>query len=102
GGATGTLATLHAATQTWRLQVFGSQGALEARGDTELAAYDLNGVVERKTFDAIDKERAELEAFATAVAKGDKFVIAPEEIVNVVAATEAVAASALTGKAVKV
>jgi predicted dehydrogenase len=102
GGATGTLATLHAATQFWRIHAFGSTGALEMRGDTELNIFDLNGLIERKTYDAIDKERAELEAFADAVADNVKFVIAPEELVNVVAATEAIAASARSGKAVAI
>lgn len=96
-GATGSLATLHAATQTWRLQAFGSKGALEMRGETELIASDLNGPVERVTFEALDKERAQLEAFAAAVAGGVKFVIAPEDIVNVVAATAAVAEAAQSG-----
>ncbi|MGH8749288.1 MAG: hypothetical protein ACREU5_09285, partial [Burkholderiales bacterium] len=101
GGATGTLATLHAATRFYRLAVFGSKGALELRGDTELDVYDLEGNVRRLQFDAVDKERAELEAFADAVAGGVKFVIAPEEIVNGVAATEAVVKSARSGKAVE-
>jgi predicted dehydrogenase len=99
GGATGTLATLHAATRFYRLHAFGSKGALELRGDTELDVFDLEGNVRRVAFEAIDKERAELEAFADAVASKVKFVIAPEEIVNVVAGTEAVAASARSGKA---
>ena len=70
------------------------------RGETELLAFDLAGNVQRIAYDAVDKERAELEAFADAVASGVKFVIAPEEIVNTVAVTEAVAASARSGKAV--
>jgi predicted dehydrogenase len=102
GGATGTLATLHAATRFYRLHAFGSKGALELRGDTELDVFDLEGNVRRVAFEAIDKERAELEAFADAVAGKVKFVIAPEEIVNVVAGTEAVAASARSGKAVAI
>jgi predicted dehydrogenase len=101
-GATGTLATLHAATHFWRIHAFGSTGALEMRGDIELNIFDLNGLIERKTYDAIDKERAELEAFADAVADNVKFVIAPEELVNVVAATEAIAASARGDKAVAI
>jgi predicted dehydrogenase len=99
GGATGTLATLHAATRFYRLHAFGSKGALEMRGDTELDVFDLEGNLRRVSFEAIDKERAELEAFADAAAAGVKFVIAPQEIVNVVAGTEAVAASARSGKA---
>ena len=70
GGATGTLATLHAASTTYRIHAFGSQGALEMRGETELNVYDLAGLTERLTFDAVDKERAVLEAFADAVAGG--------------------------------
>jgi len=102
GGATGTLATLHAASALYRIHVFGSQGALEMRGDTELNVFDLNGLTERLSFEAIDKERAELEAFADAVAGGVKFAIVPEQIVNVVAATEAIAASARSGEAVAI
>ncbi len=101
-GVTGTLATLHAASAFYRIHVFGSDGALEMRGETELNAFDLDGNLRRMTYDAVDKERAELEAFADAVAGGVNFVIAPEQIVNVVAATEAVAASARNGKAVDI
>ena len=101
-GTTGTLATLHAASALYRIHVFGSQGALEMRGDTELNVFDLNGLTERLSFEAIDKERAELEAFADAVAGGVRFAIAPEQIVNVVAATEAIAASARSGEAVAI
>ena len=102
GGATGTLATLHAATRFYRVHAFGSKGALELRGDTGLDVFDLEGNVRRLSFEAIDKERAELEAFADAVAGGVKFVIAPQEIVNVVAGTEAVVASARSGKAIAI
>jgi predicted dehydrogenase len=102
GGATGTLATLHAAARFYRLQAFGANGALEMRGETELRVYDLEGNVRRLEFEAIDKERAELEAFADAAAAGVKFVIAPEELVNVVAATEGVVASAASGRAVAI
>jgi len=102
GGITGMLATLHATSQFYRIHAFGSQGALEMRGETELNAFDLDGKVTRTTFDPVDKERAELEAFADAVANGVKFTVAPNEIVNVVAATEAVAEAARSGKPVAI
>jgi predicted dehydrogenase len=98
GGATGALTTLHAASAFYRIHVFGSLGALEMRGETELNVFDLNGLTETLSFEAIDKERAELEDFADAAAGGIKFVIAPETLVNVVAATEAITASARSGK----
>lgn len=102
GSVTGTLGTLHATSAFYRIHAFGSQGALEMRSETELLACDLAGNIQRITYDAVDKERAELEAFADAVANGVKFVIAPEEIVNTVAVTEAVAASARSGQAVTI
>ena len=102
GGVTGTLGTLHATAAFYRIHAFGSKGALEMRGETELLASDLAGNVQRITYDVVDKERAELEAFADAVANGVNFVIAPAEIVNTVAVTEAVAASARGGKAINI
>lgn len=101
-GVTGSLGTLHATSPFYRIHAFGSYGALEMRGETELLVSDLAGNVQRFTYDAVDKERAELEAFADAVAAGETFVITPEEIVNTVAVTEAVVASARSGKAVTI
>lgn len=98
GGATGALTTLHATSAVYRIQAFGSRGALEMRGETELIVSDLAGNDEALRFESVDKERAELEAFADAAAAGVNFVIAPEQIVNVVAATEAVVKSARSGK----
>jgi len=102
GGVTGYLGTLHATAPFYRIHVFGSYGALEMRGETELIKSDLAGKVERFTFDVADKERAVLEAFADGVANGVNFVIAPKEIVNNVAVMEAVAASAKSGKAISI
>ena len=102
GGATGMLATLHATSQFYRIHAFGSAGSFEMRGETELDHFALDGTLSAARFDPVDKERAELEAFADAAAGGVKFVIAPEAIVNVVAATEAVAESARSGKAIEI
>lgn len=101
-GITGYFGTLHAASQFYRIHAFGSKGALEMRGETELLVSDLAGDVQRITYGAIDKERAELETFADAVASGIKFVIAPEQIVNTVAVTEAIVVSARNGQAVTI
>jgi predicted dehydrogenase len=102
GGVTGYLGTLHATSAFYRIHAFGSKGALEMRGETELLASDLAGKVERLTFDVADKERAVLEAFADAVASGTKFVITPDEIVNTVAVMQAVTASSRNGEAVRI
>lgn len=102
GGVTGYLGTLHATAAFYRIHAFGSKGALEMRGETELLASDLTGKVERLTFDVADKERAVLEAFADGVAQGTNFVIAPEEIVNTVAVMQAVTASSRSGAPVTI
>ncbi len=102
GGVTGYLGTLHATSSFYRIHAFGSKGALEMRGETELVVTDLANNIERITLDVADKERAVLEAFADAVASGTKFIIAPGEIVNTVAVMQAVAASARSGEAVTI
>jgi predicted dehydrogenase len=102
GGVTGYLGTLHATSAFYRIHAFGSKGALEMRGETELIASDLGGNVQRLTFDVADKERAVLEAFADGVANGTKFVITPEEIVNTVAVMQAVTVSSHDGAPVTI
>ncbi|MEP7031340.1 MAG: Gfo/Idh/MocA family oxidoreductase [Pseudolabrys sp.] len=102
GGVTGTLATLHATAAFYRIHVFGSKGALEMRGETELLVSDLANNVQRVTFEATDKERAVLEAFADGIAASKNFVIAPDMLVNNVAVLEAITASARSGKAVTI
>ena len=102
GGATGYLGTLHATSSFYRIHAFGSKGALEMRGETELLVSDLANNVQRITLDAADKERAVLETFADAVASGTKFVITPDEIVNTVAVMQAVTKSSRSGQAVTI
>jgi predicted dehydrogenase len=102
GGITGYLGTLHATSSFYRIHAFGSKGALEMRGETELLVSDLANNVQRITLEAADKERAVLEAFADAVASGTKFVIAPAEIVNTVAVMQAATKSSRSGEAVKI
>ncbi|MDB5377435.1 MAG: hypothetical protein JWR00_1881 [Rubritepida sp.] len=76
GGATGTLATVIATAETWRMQVFGSNAWVEV-GDVEhLTTWDLKlcridrdnlGAKQRpeiRTFPRTNTERAELEHFA--------------------------------------
>jgi predicted dehydrogenase len=102
GGVTGMLGTLHAASRFWRLHAFGAKGALEMRGENELVVFDLESETQRLAFEPVDKERVELEAFADAVQQGVKFTVAPEEIVNTVAVTEAIVASARSSRAVAI
>ena len=98
GGPTGYLASLYATGDLWRVQVFGSKGWLEMRSETELVSCGLEGAPETQAFSPANKEKAELEDFAAAVAAGKPCVVPAEEIVNGVAVLEAIVASA--GKSV--
>ena len=97
GGATGYLGSLHATGEFWRIHVFGSAGWLEMRGDTELVRRGLEGPAVSLPFTAVDKERAELEAFADAVAARQTLLIPASDIINGVAVLEAMNASAASG-----
>ncbi len=101
-GATGYLGCLHAMAEYWRLHIFGSQGWLEMRGDTELVVRQLDGPATALTFPAVDKERAELEAFADAVKAKQAFLVPPEEAINGVATLQAIVASAPAGNLVRI
>lgn len=101
-GATGYLGSLHATGEFWRIHVFGSTGWLEMRGDTELVRRALEGPPVTLTFPPVDKERAELEAFADAVATKQQFLVPPKDAINGVAVLEAMSVSAGSGALVPV
>ena len=86
--------------ELYRVHAFGTKGWLELRGDTELTFRGLEGAPEKITLPAADKEKAELEAFADAVAEKKPFVVPAEEAVNGAAVLEAIVASAAKGKPV--
>lgn len=102
GGATGTLSAIFVTGEHYRVHVFGTKGWLEIRGDTELTARGLEGQPERIPLTAVDKEKAELEAFADAVAEKKPFTVPPEEMLNGIAVLEAIVASAAKGKPVQI
>jgi len=101
-GVTGYLGTVFVTGDIWRVHVFGTGGWIEMRGDTELITRGLEGAPERITLPAVDKERAELEAFADAAAAKQPFMVPPEQAVNEIAVLEAIVASAAKGKPVKI
>ena len=102
GGATGHLSTVFVTADLYRVFVFGSKGWLELRGDTDLTMRGLEGQPERAALQPLDKEKAELEAFADAVAEKKSSVISPQEIINGVAVLEAIEPSAKKGKAIPI
>ncbi|MBI4194739.1 MAG: Gfo/Idh/MocA family oxidoreductase [Betaproteobacteria bacterium] len=101
-GVTGYLGTVFVTGDLWRVHVFGTNGWIEMRGDTDLIACGVEGAPERITLPAVDKERAELEAFAGAVAAKQPFMVPPEQAVNEIAVLEAIVKSAGRGKPVTI
>jgi predicted dehydrogenase len=92
-GALGTITTLFATAELWRVQVFGTKGWLEMRGDNALAFRPLAGETNVTEFPAVDKERAALQAFAQAAGGGAPFPVSASEAVNGIAVLEAMVAS---------
>ena len=101
-GATGYLSALFTTAELYRVHAMGTKGWLELRSDTELTFRGLEGPPEKITLQAVDKEKAELEAFADAVAAKKPFVVPPEEAINNSAVLEAIELSAKRGKAIAI
>jgi predicted dehydrogenase len=99
-GCTASLITLTATAPVFRLQVHGTKGRAEIDGPAErrgaepLAVTTLDGIRKVETFEPTDIERAELEAFAAAIVRRAPYPITAAEILNGVAAFEAVEISA--------
>ncbi|MEM0908707.1 MAG: Gfo/Idh/MocA family oxidoreductase, partial [Pseudomonadota bacterium] len=97
-GANGFITCLTATAPIFRLQVFGSNGWAELSGETVLTHQPLEGPRATHTFPAYSTERAQLEAFASAIATGTPFPIPFFDVVAGVAAFEAVSRSAQDGR----
>jgi len=105
-GASGSLATVIATAETWRMQVFGSNGWAEV-GDVEhLSTWTLRTcLIDRanmtlkhppstSTFENISTERAELEHFARAAKERRPLTVPGGDEVHNVAVLEAIVRSA--------
>ncbi|MBI4204804.1 MAG: Gfo/Idh/MocA family oxidoreductase [Betaproteobacteria bacterium] len=101
-GMSGFLGAVRATPIYWRVHVFGADGSAEALGETDLVLRLKGKPTECRTFEPIDSVRAELEAFADAVANRAPYPITPEEMVNTIAAFEAIIRSIEHGGAVSI
>ena len=97
----GVLCGVRATPLFWRVHVFGNQGSAEAAGPNELILRMSGGKVERRTFEPVNALRANLEAFADALEGRAEYPISTGQMVDVIAALEAIVASVGTGKAVE-
>jgi predicted dehydrogenase len=98
GGMTGTFATLALAARYWRVAVFGSEGYAEMRGAQTLVHGRRVGESSTREFPEVDTERAELEAFAAAVARVAEYPVSPDEAIHGVAVFEAMIAASRSGQ----
>jgi predicted dehydrogenase len=93
-GVSGMLAAVRSTPIFWRVHVFGRDGSAEALGRTELVVRHSGKDPEQLRFPNLDSVRANLEAFADAVAGRSPYPITTREMVDVVAAFEAIVKSA--------
>jgi len=96
-GVTGYLSTVMATGDYWRVTVMGTKGWAELPTEHRLVVGDLGRIVEDRTYEAIDIEKAELEAFARAVSGGAPFPVTQAQAIHSVAVHEAIAKSAAGG-----
>ena len=95
--ATGVLCSVRPTPYFWRAHVFGANGSAEAIGPDEFVLRLSGAKPQRQTFDMIDTLRSELDAFADAAAGRAPYPITPAQIVDTIAAFEAIVNSMNTG-----
>jgi predicted dehydrogenase len=100
--ASGVLCGVRTTPAYWRVHVFGKEGSAEALGATELTVRRTDAEPERLTFEPVDTLRLELEAFADAASGGAPYYIAPQQMIDAVAALEATIVSMKSGGTVRV
>jgi predicted dehydrogenase len=99
-GATGYLGTMTATPRHWRFAVFGTKAWAQMHDPDTLEWAQVDQQPETKTFAHIDIERAELEAFATAISGGASYPVPIEQVVHGIAVQDAIFASGNSAAAV--
>jgi predicted dehydrogenase len=93
-GVSGTLAMVRSTPAYFRLHAFGRDASAEALGRTDLVLRRSGAEPQRLSFSPVDSIRANLEAFADAVAGRAPYPISTSEMLGTVAAFEAIAEAA--------
>jgi predicted dehydrogenase len=101
-GPTATFATLAYAPRFWRVGLFGTEAWAVLHGQDSLVTCRRDGTPEERRFPPTDIERAELTAFAAAVAGGPAYPLPPEEAIHGVAVYEAMIGAAASGSTYRV
>jgi predicted dehydrogenase len=98
----GTLSMVRVTPLFWRVQVFGDKGSAEALGERELVLRMSGKPVEHGTYEPVETLRIQLEAFADAVEGRAAYPITTAQMVDTVAALEAVVKSMVSRSPVTV
>jgi predicted dehydrogenase len=101
-GATANFATLALAPRFWRVGLFGTDAWAVLPGHETLVVCRRDGSPEETVFPATDIERAELIAFAAAVAGGPAYPLPLDQAVHGVAVYEAMIGAAASGSTYRV
>lgn len=102
-GATGYLGTFIATAEGWRMQVFGSRGWAQVGSIPHLHTWSLTTCMVEGQPTVIDypqmsTEKAELEAFADAIAHATPYACPPDDAVHGVAVLDTIVRSARSGR----
>jgi predicted dehydrogenase len=100
-GISGFLGAVRASPLYFRVHVFGDEGSVEALGETQTIIRLKGGKTEVKDFPKIDSVLAEMDAFADAAAGVAPYPITTDEMIDTIAAFEAVINSIKTGNTVR-
>jgi predicted dehydrogenase len=93
-GVSGTLAMVRSTPAYFRLHAFGRNASAEVLGRTELVVRRSGAEPRQLSFPPADSVRANLEAFADAVAGGAAYPISTDDMLDTVAVFEAIAEAA--------
>jgi predicted dehydrogenase len=96
-GATGTVATVRAAPNIWRVHVFGTNGMAEARDEDMLTVSMIGGKPQTHLYEHVDSLKVLAESFVDAVEGRTPFPVSPDQMLDLIGAFEAIRASLETG-----
>ena len=89
----GTFSAVRVTPLFWRVHVFGDKGSAEALGETELILRMRGKALERIAFEPVEPLRIQLDAFADAVEDRAPYPIPMAQMIDAVAALEAIVKS---------
>ena len=101
-GAAASLVTLMATTPDFRLKIFGTTGSAELRNPETMVLTSADGDRAMRSFAQVDTVRAELEAYANAIAGQADYPVSLDEVLWGIAAFEGVSRSIAEGRTVTV